>query len=811
MGAFLHYHISFKFDSLFVKIEEEGSRRVLYYDTLMALAQNSDKEAIAFLKKIHTRFTRMSETLSFQVIEVALPDAPEALRLLGKTGRVFYQSKPLECDWSSPSKIYWKGQGDKFGAYFKYKGTEFPLEACEKVFPSWCICKAAAFPLNISLSWRWIELFFKGPIVLEGVKKKRFLEEEPLILWSEENVVPQLFLTDATGCFANLGQESSILEKDLLEVGFIRKIVGNSHYFCPTDQVFSALSLLLEVGWEIFDAKSKRLLRQTSSEWNLKEENEIVLVRGEVEFQDKKLSLRSSMEALQKGKWLVDIDASSVGLLDRKKIEVLEGEWIGETLHVKKKQAASLIPLLDKSGVQWEASLLELVKGLKGGASIELALPGPSFQGELLPHQQKGLDWLFFLYRWGFSALLADEMGLGKTVQVLAFFSRLRTNLPILVVAPTSLLYNWRSEMSRFLKGAQVYLHTGSDRTDEVTEFQKYPFVVTSYAILRLDEELLSQVKWEVIVLDESGAIKTATTQTAQAAYRLKGRFRICLSGTPVENRSDELVSQFRFLLPDLPFKGGIESRKIKPFILRRKKDELDLPEKIEQLAWVEMNEKQSCLYQSYLEGVKNGLLKKVAIDGTSSHRMEILEAILRLRQICDDPRLLGQEAQGAKLERILLDVEEALSEKRKILIYSQFTSMLQLIAKELNREVLYIDGSVSAQMRAEQVRRFQEDPEASLFLLSLKAGGVGLNLTAADYVFLVDPWWNDAVENQAIDRAHRIGRKNTVIAKRYLTPGTIEEKMLTLKAKKLELAANLLDEGADFSWTEEDLLHLLS
>jgi len=811
MASSLHYHISFKYDSLFIKIEEAGSRRVLYYDTLMALASPSDQEIIAFLKKMHTRFSRMSNTLSFQVVEVALPDAPEALRLLGKTGRVFYQAKPFQCDWDTKAKIYWKGQRDQFAAYVQYKTEQVPLEACEKVFPSWCIWKAIAFPLDISLSWRWVELFFKGPIVLEGVKKKRFLEEDPLIVWSEDSSKAQLFLTDAAGCFANLGKESSIWEKDLLEAGFIRKIVGNSSYFCPTDHLFATLSLLLEVGWEIFVASGKRLLKQTSSEWNLREQSTMITVCGQVQFQDKKGSLRASMEAYQKGKLWIDIDETSVGLLDKRKGETLEGRWVGEELHIQREHTSCLIPFLDQEGVKWEDSLLQVVKGLKEGGSMETTLPGASFQGELLTHQQKGLDWLNFLYRWGFSALLADEMGLGKTVQVLAFFSRLRTNLPILIVAPTSLIFNWRSEMDRFLKQPSIYLHTGPDRITQASDLQKYPFVITSYAILRLDEELLSQVQWEVIVLDESGAIKTATTQTAQAAYRLKGRFRICLSGTPIENRSEELWSQFKFLLPHLTFQGGMQSRKVKPFILRRRKDELDLPEKIEQIAWVEMNDEQSSIYHSYLEGVRTGLLKKVAIDGTSSHRMEILEAILRLRQICDDPRLIGQECGGAKLEQILSDIEQALFEKRKVLIYSQFTSMLTLIAKELTTDFLYMDGSVSAQERAERVRRFQQDPEASLFLLSLKAGGVGLNLTAADYVFMVDPWWNDAVENQAIDRAHRIGRKNTVIAKRYLTPGTIEEKMLSLKAKKLEVAASLLDPTADFSWTEEDLLHLLS
>jgi superfamily II DNA or RNA helicase len=810
MGAPLHYHISFKRDLLVVRLEEAGSRRILYYDTLKALAKNSDQEVLLFLIKMHTRFRKISETLSFQSIDIDLTDALQAFSLLSQTGRVFYQSQPLHCDWSMKRKLYWKGRQDTFSAYISYQDTEIPIETCEKFFSSWCIWNKMAFPIESSLGWRWVEMFLKGPILLEGVKKKRFLEEEPPILWGEENTTPQLFLTDLTGCFANLGKDSQFLEKDLLEAGFLRKTVGNSHYFCPSDRFHSTLLFLLELGWEIFDFQGRRFFRQTASHWDVKEEEGEIAIQGSIEFQNKKVSLRSFFETSQKpGKWSIEIDSSSVGLLDLKKGKTFKGNWIGETLRIKKEAAASLISLLDEPSIIWEESILKLAKGLQQGASLETSLPGSSFQGELLEHQQRGLNWLTFLYAWGFSALLADEMGLGKTVQVLAFFSRLRTNLPVLIVAPTSLIYNWRSEIDRFLNHPSIYLHVGPDRLKQPTDFQKHPFVITSYAILRLDEEILSKVDWEVIVLDESGAIKTATTQTAQAAYKLKGRFRICLNGTPIENRASELWSQMRFCLPHLA-ESQME-KSIRPFILRRKKDELDLPEKIEQSIWLQMNEEQSNLYHSYLEGIQSNLLKKVEVDGASSHRMEILEAILRLRQICIDPRLLGYEIEGVKLQAIFSDIQEVLSEKRKVLVYSQFTSVLQLLAKEISSDVLYIDGSINPKERAERVRRFQEDETASLFLLSLKAGGVGLNLTAADYVFLIDPWWNEAVETQAIDRAHRIGRKKSVIAKKYLTLNSIEEKMVSLKSKKVEVAEALLDQKTDFNWTEEDLLHLLS
>jgi SNF2 family DNA or RNA helicase len=260
--------------------------------------------------------------------------------------------------------------------------------------------------------------------------------------------------------------------------------------------------------------------------------------------------------------------------------------------------------------------------------------------------------------------------------------------------------------------------------------------------------------------------------------------------------------------------------KKIRPFLLRRTKEQvaIDLPEKIEQTVWVEMDDQQRSIYEEFLSGVRQSVVRKAALEGASKHRMEILEAIMRLRQICCHPLLVGScmEVDGscasAKLEALLLDLEEAISQKRKVLVYSQFTSMLQLIGKRIKEKqwkYVYLDGSTRD--REGVVSQFQEDSSISLFLISLKAGGIGLNLTAADYVFLYDPWWNEAVENQAIDRAHRIGRKDTVIAKRYIMAESIEEKILKLKAAKGALAEDLLnDEESCRSLSSEDLLFLL-
>jgi len=392
--------------------------------------------------------------------------------------------------------------------------------------------------------------------------------------------------------------------------------------------------------------------------------------------------------------------------------------------------------------------------------------------------------------------------------------------LPILIVAPTSLLFNWQREMAKFWPGAKVYVHSGADR---LKHLQDQSIVLTSYALLRIDQELFSSTRFEAIALDESQAIKSHTSQVARAAFQLNGRFKIAITGTPVENRSDELWSQFKFLMPDLlgeknefqQLEAESIRRKIKPFFLRRRKVDvqIDLPEKIDRPVWVAMTEEQQMLYDKTLSSFKGGLLKKVEADGLQAHRMEVLEVILRLRQICCDPRLAGGVAPGGKAELLKIIVEELVQDGKKGLIFSQFTSFLRVIQKDLREigiEPLYLDGSISGEARGELVRRFQEEQKPHIFLLSLKAGGVGLNLTAAESVILLEPWWNEAVERQAIDRAHRIGQKNALLVSRYLTPDAIEEKILSIKARKDSIADQLLTDDA-VEWAPTDLLELLN
>jgi superfamily II DNA or RNA helicase len=850
----LVYRIQIKQPNLLlVQLEEKGTKRTLYLDQLKAAAQPADRDVLSFLIPIHLRspnVSRQLDTASFRQIEVSAAQSNQAMELMVKTGRLFFNNIAISFH-SIACPITWKGEKHSESSCTIEAWLEgLPLSSADLIFPGnpyWFLHKGVFRPLSTPIPWIWIERFAKGPLLLEGAQQKKFFEEDPVILWNVQQkeeksleVFPQLVLQDVTGCFAHLWMDYLSLgkiafedlnpmiqgkrrlkeaeaqwEKDLLETGFIQKIVGATRYFCPSDQAASALCFLLELGWKILDSKGRSVFRQTGFHVSMQEKSQHIAVSGILQFQGQTAPLFK-----QSGRLWMELDAHSVGLIDHQALEPVtalmqEGRLENDELYLPRQKLFLLSSWLDSPQTDWAEELKKTVSHMTLG--IEDSPPSSSFKGALLPYQQKGVDWLSHLHRCGFSGLLADEMGLGKTVQVLAFFSRLRTNLPILIVAPTSLLLNWSRECAKFLPSLSVYIHSGKDRLQDRLELQRLPLIITSYALLRLDESLFSQMHFEAIVLDESQAIKNKQTQTAESASTLKGNFRLCLSGTPIENRTEEFVSQFHFLLPDLlSVTDSVEQlkRKSLPFFLRRRKSEVDLelPEKREQTLWVEMTDAQEQIYLAYQAQLKKGLFRKIEQDGASTHHLEILEAILRLRQICCDPRLLGESFLGAKVEQLKVDLAEMVAGHRKILIYSQFTQLLSLLKNELALyQPLYLDGSMGYEERGQQVQQFQEDPQSLVFLLSLKAGGAGLNLTAADTVLLFDPWWNEAVEQQAIDRAHRMGQTKKILAKRYLTPNSIEEKMLSLKQKKQAVADQLLSSSEEaFNWTSEDLLHLL-
>jgi len=836
----LDFRLEIRSSTLAIHIQESGSRRILYLDTLKAKASPKDLPAVQSLIKTHLRANagKSVETLSFQEILLPLSMATEALPLLVATGRFSYRGTILQKAAVKP-KLTFRGElhSERSGTLEAFLG-DTPLKQLDAIFPGWAIRKGEWIEYDTKIAATWLDLFRAGPQTLEGAQKKRFLEEEFDVVWNrlekkvEKSVLPQLMLSDATGSFANLWMDYGALgqiafedlaphidgharlkqdelqwEKDLLEAGFQRKMVSTSRYYCPGEKVAATLQFLLEVGWRCTTREGKQVLLQSGRKMEMRTGGDALQIVGTLQFQAQTVSLQQAFSAKQKDRLFVEIDGGSVGLLDHSSwISLPSGTWDGESLTLPKTRLGELAPLLAQADVHCEPLLRTAIQGLDRKEGLEEVPLDERFQGSLLPHQQLGVAWLSLLRRQGFSALLSDEMGLGKTVQTLAFFSQLRTKLPILIVAPTSLLFNWQREIAKFWPEASVYVHGGAERLKEVAELIEKPLILTSYAILRIDQEIFAQMEFEAIALDESQAIKSHSSLVAQAACRLRGNFRLAITGTPIENRPDELWSQFRFLLPNLlgeksaflSMPNAIKGLRVKPFVLKRSKEEvqLHLPDKIDQSLWVEMTDEQELLYQETLSALKGGLFKKIEADGVQAHRMEVLTAILRLRQVCLDPRLLGGQTPGAKSALLLTMAEEWAARGKKALVFSQFTSYLRILQQDLQKvgiEPLYLDGSTPVDERGALVSRFQEEDKPHVFLLSLKAGGVGLNLTSAQTVLLLDPWWNEAVERQAIDRAHRIGQKNTLWIHRLLTPNTIEEKMLGVKEQKTAFADEIL------------------
>lgn len=477
------------------------------------------------------------------------------------------------------------------------------------------------------------------------------------------------------------------------------------------------------------------------------------------------------------------------------------------------------------------------------------------FKGELRIYQKEGCNWLGFLREYGLSGILADDMGLGKTIQALALLlSHYSTNngknakrAPSLVVAPTSVVYNWKSEARKFAPGLETALFLGRDRNEILAKLlkdgaKKPDVVFTTYGIIRRDWEELKKVQFEFLILDEAQNIKNPESVGATAAKSLNAFHRLALSGTPVENRLKELWSLFDFLMPDFlgPYKefyetferpielgldgAGQKLRKIvHPFILRRLKSQVekDLPERTDIIHLCEFDDEQRSLYLDVLDECRQKVFNEIKSRGIKRSQISVLAALLRLRQVCCDPRLLkNRESEAkiasAKLETLLHMIEEIIDEGHKILIFSQFVEMLTLVRREFEAKGIvyeYIDGQTPAKERLDRVNRFNSDQSIPVFLISLKAGGTGLNLTGADYVIHYDPWWNPAVENQATDRAHRIGQTRHVFNYKLITRGTVEEKILGLQQKKKELAELVMggDENVAKELTQEDLEFLFS
>jgi SNF2 family DNA or RNA helicase len=516
-----------------------------------------------------------------------------------------------------------------------------------------------------------------------------------------------------------------------------------------------------------------------------------------------------------------------------------------ERLNLSLVQAARLAELADAAtGLRWMGGerVLELGKKLRDFNGIQLATPPVGLKAELRSYQQEGLNWLQFLREYDLAGILADDMGLGKTVQALAHLllekESGRMNLPCLVVAPTSLMFNWQREAERFAPDLRVLVLQGLSRKQHFDSLGEYDLVLTTYPLLPHDEEVLTAQEFYYLVLDEAHIIKNPKAKATRIVHQIKTRHRLALTGTPLENHLGELWTQFNFLLPGLLgddksfrrlFRTPIEkqgnnerrgqlARRIAPFLLRRTKAQVaqDLPPKTEIVRYCQLGGAQRDLYEAIRVAMHEKVRMEIDKKGMNRSQIVILDALLKLRQACCDPRLLKlptakQIDQSAKLELLMSLLPEMLEAGRRILLFSQFTSMLALIELELAKTgIAYVKLTGDTTDRATPVQRFQNG-EVSLFLISLKAGGVGLNLTAADTVIHYDPWWNPAAENQATDRAHRIGQENPVFVYKLITEGTVEEKIISMQGRKSELAQGVLDGSGEAATplTADDLTRL--
>lgn len=699
------------------------------------------------------------------------------------------------------------------------------------------------------------------------------------------------FDSAARVAFRRNWERETVLHQKLLELG----IKPGSGYgselhglrLAPK-QMPAVIKQLTSEGWQVF-AEGKAIRKASNFAVSVSSTGlDWFDVSAKVDFGDTSVSLPRLLQAMQKDDGFIELDDGSKGLLPEAWLQRYGslgrlGKRDGDKLGYTRTQAALLDVMLaedDQTRISIDKTFTQLRHKLRSFSGVKSVAPPASFRGELRPYQKEGLGWLHYLDEFGFGGCLADDMGLGKTVQVLAMLEKRRlararslTNSkdekkstqsqligPSLIVVPKSLVFNWVEEAKRFTPKLKVLNFTGLDRRTLISAIPEHDVVITTYSTMRLEIEKLREQEFDYVILDEAQAIKNSQSQAAKASLLLKGRRRLAMSGTPIENHLGELASLLEFLNPGLL--GSVaklsdlfasEQREIRlsvddepssssngkhntqatdskpelnplakalrPFLLRRTKSQVlkDLPAKTEQTLYCELPVEQRALYDELRQHYRASLLSHVSKVGLKKSKIQVLEALLRLRQAACHPGLLNEKQRkegSAKLEALMEHLAEIVEEGHKVLVFSQFTKFLSIVRDELDKQKItyeYLDGKTTK--RQAKVERFQTDPNCPLFLISLKAGGLGLNLTAADYVFILDPWWNPAVEAQAVDRAHRLGQKKHVFAYRLIAKDTVEEKILALQQQKRQLADAIISADSSIiqNLTTEDLQLLLS
>ncbi len=602
----------------------------------------------------------------------------------------------------------------------------------------------------------------------------------------------------------------------------------------PTVEMHRVAAELSAAGWTVY-IENQRLHVADDFAMNVSTNTDWFDLKMEASFGNAAVGQPALLAALAAKDGLVKLADGSLGMLPKEWLDRYASmSEFGETnadgsLRFSKSQGLMLnAALADNDHVRADVGFTSFRDRVAKFEGVKMGKAPKGFVGTLRDYQKEGLAWLGFVEEFQMGGILADDMGLGKTIQILAFLrgrEKIR-NLPSIVVAPKSLVFNWQDEAARFVPDLNVICYSGAGRSKFLKDIATADLVVTTYGTLRTDIEKLREFEFDVAIVDEAQAIKNGKSQSAQACKRLRANHRLALTGTPIENSLTDLFSILEFTSPGLltmtqdqevgEGTAKMLARMLKPFALRRTKEKVlkELPEKSEQVLYCEMSTTEKQYYNTLRDHYRATLTGET--DGGKSN-FHVLEALLRLRQASCHPGLVNPELKGegsAKLSLLLSQIKEVIEEGHKALVFSQFTSLLALVKNDFDREGItyeYLDGQT--QDRKTPVERFQTDKKCPVFLISLKAGGTGLNLTAADYVFILDPWWNPAVEAQAIGRAHRIGQSNKVFAYRMIARGTVEEKIVELQKTKRELAESIFSEDKEFmgKLTREDLEQLLS
>ena len=605
------------------------------------------------------------------------------------------------------------------------------------------------------------------------------------------------------------------------------------------------LPQLTAAGFTVFGRESLRKYRVRTGRPRLNVEISSGIdwfdLKIDVDFEGSRVPAGSLRDAIETGSRIVRLPDGSLGDLPEAWLRKIRPLFLlarpeRDRLRFSRWHAGLIDSLIEEaSSAHTDSAFRRNLALLKDFSGIGRQTPPSGLRGTLRPYQKSGFEWLCFLKDGRFGGLLADDMGLGKTIQALAFLQREKeagSAGPCLIVCPTSVVFNWENEIRKFTPGLRVMKHAGQERLRTTAAFRDTDLVLTTYGVLLRDISLFRQFAFQCVILDESQKIKNPATLSSRAVRLLSAKHRLALTGTPVENRSVELWSQFAFLNPGMlgPLRGfrrqfasavdrdpegetsALLRKLVHPFILRRTKDVVakELPPKVELTTFCPMTVPQEKLYRKWKDAYRGLILQRIEEQGIQKSRMLVLEGLLRLRQIACHPRLVGEARHASeKFESLKEILGDILSEGHKVLIFSQFVEMLKIIREHLVAEKIghaYLDGKTRDRER--EVREFQSRPDLGVFLISLRAGGTGINLTAADYVILYDPWWNPAVETQAVDRAHRIGQNRKVFVYKMVTKGTVEEQVLDLQEKKKKIVSMLIagDASGFKSLTKDDI-----